>query len=191
MVVVQLVPQWRIRNTLCSYSRAEGSEGRRDVKDGEQLLPFARMFTALPKISGKMRSEMFTTSTREKVEQGDALMPVLFSLGKHVALKAISHRLLPEERLFALLDDLSVACQPARVAEVQTAMREELWRCVKITLHHGKTKVWNRGGTCPDMCEALTKTASWEHQLAGRVQCTAFTCGGSLWLRTFKLRGCC
>ena len=27
---VQLVPQWRIPNILCSYSGAEGSEGRRD-----------------------------------------------------------------------------------------------------------------------------------------------------------------
>ena len=92
-------------------------------------------------------------------KQCDALMPMLFSLGQHEALEAISGRLLPEERLFAYLDDLHVVCQPARVAEVHTAVREELWRCAKISLHRWKTKVWNCGGTCPDACQALTEAA--------------------------------
>ena len=31
---------------------------------------------------------------------------------------------------------------------------------VCLSLHRGKTKVWNRGGTCPDACAALTEAAS-------------------------------
>ena len=41
-------------------------------------------------------------------EQGDPLMPMLFSLGQHAALTAISDRLEGSERLLAFLDDLYV-----------------------------------------------------------------------------------
>ena len=92
-------------------------------------------------------------------EQGDALMPMLFCLGQHGALRAIAERLLPGEKLFAYLDDLYVVCQPDRVGDVHTIVGQELWRHAKISVHHGKTKVWNRGGTCPDACAVLTEAA--------------------------------
>ena len=42
-------------------------------------------------------------------EQGDPLMPLLFSLGMHPALVAAQRRLRPSERIFAFLDDVCVA----------------------------------------------------------------------------------
>ena len=76
-------------------------------------------------------------------EQGDALMPLLFTLGQQRALRAIAGELQAGERFFAFLDDLYVSCQPARVAPIHRSMRIELWRHSKISVHHGKTKLWN------------------------------------------------
>ena len=47
-------------------------------------------------------------SQGEGEEQGDALMPLLFSLGQHSALDAVYRRLHVGERLFAYLDDVHV-----------------------------------------------------------------------------------
>ena len=46
-------------------------------------------------------------------------MPMLFSLGQHAALVAISERLEDGERLLAFLDDLYVVSTPERTVAVQ------------------------------------------------------------------------
>ena len=43
-------------------------------------------------------------------EQGDPLMPLLFSLGLHGALSAVQARFRVNEKVFALLDDVYVTC---------------------------------------------------------------------------------
>ena len=48
----------------------------------------------------------------EGEEQGDVLMPLLFSLGQHAALKAV------QERLFAFLNDIYVVTTPGRLGHV-------------------------------------------------------------------------
>ena len=48
-------------------------------------------------------------------EQGDPLMPALFSLGLHPALAAVQERLSAGERLLAFLDDIYIVCRPTRV----------------------------------------------------------------------------
>ena len=83
-------------------------------------------------------------------EQGDALMPLLFSLGLHRALCAVSDRLLPTERLLPFLDDLYVICSPERVLHVHRVLQEELCVHSRIQVHHGKTQVWNRAGVPPN-----------------------------------------
>ena len=47
-------------------------------------------------------------------EQGDALMPALFSLGQHNALVAVQQQLGHDERMFAFLDDINVTSRPDR-----------------------------------------------------------------------------
>ena len=87
-------------------------------------------------------------------------MPLLFSLGQQRALRAIAGELQAGERLFAFLDDLYVSCQPARVAAIHRLMRVELWRHSKISVHHGKTKLWNKAGVLPSGVEELQQLAS-------------------------------
>ena len=87
-------------------------------------------------------------------EQGDPLMPALFSLGLHPALAAVQERLSAGERLLAFLDDICIVCRPTRVLEVHRILEEE---CIQV--HHGKTHVWNRGGIRPEGIEILTRIA--------------------------------
>ena len=86
-------------------------------------------------------------------------MPILFSLGQHAALTAIAERLEDDERLLAFLDDLCVVTTPRRSVAVLEVLREELWRHAKISVHHGKTCIWNRGGVVPDRCDELEAAA--------------------------------
>ena len=95
----------------------------------------------------------------EEGEQGDPLMPMLFALGQHGALEATQAWLGVGEYVFAYLDDIYTATGPARVDGAHVAVEEELWSHARIHLHHGKTQVWNRGGTEPSGMEVLTQAA--------------------------------
>ena len=58
-----------------------------------------------------------------------------------------------------LLDDIYIASMPGRVSEAHTIVEEELSTHAHIHLHHGKTKVWNRGGVEPEGIVELTRRA--------------------------------
>ena len=86
-------------------------------------------------------------------------MPMLFALGQHQALVVAQARLSGDEKLFAFLDDIYITSSPGRVLDVHTIIQEELWNHANIHLHHGKTKVWNRGGVEPEGVAELTRMA--------------------------------
>ena len=88
-------------------------------------------------------------------EQGDPLMPLLFSLGIHDSLRAVDERLRPEDKLFAYLDDVHVVSAPHRTRVAYNILAEQMLTGAGIQLHTGKTRVWNRGGTCPAGVEEL------------------------------------
>ena len=143
-------------------SRAAMLSGLLDMEEGERLLPFVRMFYSQPSsyLFDDEAGETHTVQQGEGGEQGDALMPLFFSLGQQRALRAIAGELQAGGRLFAFLDDLYVSCQPARVAAVHRSMRIELWRHSKISVHHGKTKLWNKAGILPSGVEELQQLSS-------------------------------
>ena len=62
------------------------------------------------------------------------------ALGQHRALAAMRERMKPGEHVMAFLDDIYTACRPAH-----------------IHVHHGKTRVWNRGGVEPRGMEEITR----------------------------------
>ena len=88
-------------------------------------------------------------------EQGDPLMPALFSLGQHDALEAVKAELLPTEKLCAFLDDVYVVCRPERVSAVYAVVERCLFEHTGIRLNAGKTKVYNKGGVKPNGVDAL------------------------------------
>ena len=85
-------------------------------------------------VGGANRPDRTRKKKAKGGKQGDALMPLLFSLGQQRALRAIAGELQAGERLFAFLD-LHVSCQLARVAAIHGLMRVELWRHSKISVH--------------------------------------------------------
>ena len=73
-------------------------------------------------------------------EQGDTLMPALFSLGQPNAWVAVQQQLGHDERLFAFLDDIYVTSRLDRVVPIFNVLRRELWTHARIQIHLGKTK---------------------------------------------------
>ena len=92
-------------------------------------------------------------------EQGDALMPLLFSLGQHKALLRVQERLRAGESLMAFLGDICVVTVPERVVEVHSILEESLWADAGIGVRQGKTQIWNRSGEKPPGCEVLEQRA--------------------------------
>ena len=144
-----------------SISRNAMLEGLLRMEDGERVFPFVRRFYGSPS-SHIWEDELGVSqdiAQGEGGEQGDPLMPLLFSLGQHRALEAIAARLEEGERLFAYLDDVYVVCNPAKVSEVHAILAQELERHAHIRLHLGKTQTWNRGGIVPTGVAELTAAA--------------------------------
>ena len=98
-----------------------------------RIFPFVRLSYASPSAhswwddDGNRR----TISQAEGGEQGDPLMPLLFSIGIQGAWRK------------------SCACHPERVKVIYDTLTECLWRVAGIRLHQGKTRVWNKSGIPP------------------------------------------
>ena len=97
-----------------------------------------------------------TTFPNKGGEQGDAMMPLLFSLGQHGALQDASRTLGHGEHLMAFLHFVS---KPARVGPIYGSLENALWRNVGIRIHVGKTQIWNQAGITPPICDALERSA--------------------------------
>ena len=85
LMIVPQCSQWM------ALARTTSFRGMRDMEDGTELLPFVSSFYGRPSTClWKTNLEWSTTSSTEGGEQGDALMPMLFSFGQHRALVAIT-----------------------------------------------------------------------------------------------------
>ena len=118
--------------------------GLRDMEDGAELLPFVSSFDGRP--STYLWEDEFGVvhdiQQGEGGEQGDALMPMLFSLGQHRALVAIAEQLQENEKLFAFLDDIYVVCDLDKVVnppacEEMTCSRASRSRSQSVEPGHG------------------------------------------------------
>ena len=83
--------------------------------------------------------------TSEGGEQGDPLLPALFSLSQHPTLQAVQAQLQDGERLFAFLDDVHVVCSPPWVNAICGLLQHALFAHSSIRVYHVETQVWNRG----------------------------------------------
>ena len=122
-------------------------------------LPFVRQFYGSPShyIWEDDAGVVHDVAQGEGGEQGDPMMPLLFSLGQHAALMAVQRQLAAHEKVFAFLDDVYVVTSPDRVLAVYTILQAELWRHSRIRVHDGKTQVWNASGLRPDGCDILDR----------------------------------
>ena len=111
-------------------------------------------------------------------EQGDPLMPLLFSIGIQGALEKVSGSLEVGELLCTFLDDIYFLCEPDRVRPLFDLLAEALMRHAAIQRHQGKKRAWNRSGTLPVDVNTLGDEVAvgWDqtpefvtHQMEGRL----------------------
>ena len=135
-------------------SRESMMRGLLSVEGGHAALPFVRQVYGAPSTCLCQDDVDFVHEVHqgEGGEQGDALMPALFSLG----LVAVQQQLRHDERLFAFLDDIYVISRPDKVVPIFNVLRRELWTHALIQIHLGKTQIWNQAGVKPVGCDALT-----------------------------------
>ena len=142
-------------------SRQAMLQGLLRVAGGDSALPFVKQFYGAPSshLWEDQDGVVHTITQAEGGEQGDPLMPALFSLGAHPALLALQAQLQEDERLFAFLDDIYVVCSPDRVNAIFGLLQNALFIHSAIRVHHGKTQVWNRGGVVPTGIEVMEAVA--------------------------------
>ena len=69
-----------------------------------------------------------TVTQVEGGEQGDPLMPLLFSIGIQGVLEEVATDLEDGEQLCAFLDDVYLLCKPARVEHLYMVLEEAMMR---------------------------------------------------------------
>ena len=65
-------------------------------------------------------------------------------------MKDVQGHLESGELLLSFLDDVYVVCLPHRVALNLNLLGDRLSTMAGIRLQEGKTRVWNKGGKCPE-----------------------------------------
>ena len=99
-----------------------------ELPTAHRLLPFLRLAYGQPGTylwhdeQGRCRE----VRQGEGGEQGDALMPALFSLALAGALRRAQERLQPGEVLLAYLDDLYLVTRPERVGAAYLSVTDEV-----------------------------------------------------------------
>ena len=127
----------------------------------EGVLPFVRMFYNGPS-TYLWEDEMGSHNTSHKGREGGKATtscPCCSHWANTSPLSKHKRGCLTTSICFAFPDDVHITNPPGRVTEAHTVEEEELWTHAGIHLHHGKTKVWNRGGVEPEGIEELTRIA--------------------------------
>ena len=141
-------------------SRGAMLEGLRRVLG--PALPFTRMFYGR---SSEYLWEMEDGQVHripqgEGGEQGDPMMPLLYSLGQHGALEAAHSQFTRGERLLAFLDDTFIVTPNATaVGPAYGSVQDALRNHCGIQVHVGKNKIWNPAGNRPVIFDALERMA--------------------------------
>ena len=128
----------------------------RDEPSVQAVLPFARMWYARESRyvwAAGDRSHCILQA--EGGEQGDPLMPAMFSLALRPALRALQSELQPGEQALAYLDDIYILAPPSRVAELYRRLEQHLLRHAHLRLKASKSKVWSCAGLLPPGVHAL------------------------------------
>ena len=142
-------------------SRRAMLSGLSRVDGGSASLSFVRMFYGSPSeyLWEDKSGVTHSIPQGEGGEQGDAMMPLLFCLGQHEALQVAHRGLRAGEFLFAFLDDIYMATTPDRVGPVSAMVQAALRQEAGISIHVGKTKIWNQVGVRPGACDVLERAA--------------------------------
>ena len=111
-----------------------------------KLLPFVRMSHAAPSQYHCQddAGQIHIIEQREGSEQGDPLMPILFSLGIHDVPEEINRSLSSNELIFAYLDDIYVIAKPGRLRAIYELLAGALEQRTSIRANVSKIKILNK-----------------------------------------------
>ncbi|CAK9051610.1 Retrovirus-related Pol polyprotein from type-1 retrotransposable element R2 (Retrovirus-related Pol polyprotein from type I retrotransposable element R2) [Includes: Reverse transcriptase [Durusdinium trenchii] len=168
---LQLTTETDHRQTVLSFdgigaydhvSRNAMLRGLANTPHAQAALPFARLFYSQPStyLWTDDHGQTHPITQAEGGEQGDPLMPALFSLALDFALRAFQADLLPGERVMAFLDDIYITAPPPRIRPLFDSLSTHLLQHTHIQLHHGKTQIWNASGEEPANIRSLGQDAS-------------------------------
>ena len=131
------------------------------MPNARKLLPFVRLSYARPSSYAwfDAHGEQHNVHQAEGGEQGDPLMPLLFSIGIQSALEVVAGQLLHEESVCAFLDDVHILCQPGRVHVLHSVLETTLLSVAGIRLNQGKTRAWNKSAIVPERIEDISPDA--------------------------------
>ena len=131
-----------------------------DKPELQPLLPYARQFYAAPSSYTWYDGSGTAHEVRqaEGGEQGDPLMPALFSLAIQPALHRVQGLLRDGEAIFAFLDDVYIVALPERVQQLHDAIAEAMWAHARVQLNAGKTRLWNAAGEEPPQLAAICRS---------------------------------
>ena len=140
-------------------SRNAMLRGLANTPHAQAALPFARLFYSQPftYLWTDDHGQTHPITQAEGGEQGDPLMPALFSLALDFALRAFQADLLPGERVMAFLDDIYITAPPPRIRPLFDSLSAHLLQHTHIQLHHGKTQIWNASGENPPTSAASAR----------------------------------
>ena len=132
-------------------SRRAMLEGLQRLPEAKSILPFVHLFygsrsTYIWHDDNGIAHDILQA---EGGEQGDPLMPALFSLGLHVTLSEVSASLRDDEKVFAYLDDIYIVAKPSRTRELYDTIRHSLEVRIGISTNEAKTRCWNAQGVMP------------------------------------------
>ena len=101
-------------------SRNAMLRGLKEMDQGDRVLPFVKRFYG-PSSQiwedevGEVQDILFRAKGGD---QGDPLVPLLFSLALHPSLRSAADHVREGEKIFAFLDDVHLVCTPDRVGGV-------------------------------------------------------------------------
>ena len=98
-------------------------------------------------------------------EQGDPLMPALYSLAQHDALVEADGELGPSERILSFLDDLYVVTSRERAADAFLTVSTTVEKRAGVKTHLGKLKAWCAGGGAAPEDLARISPEAWKADL--------------------------
>lgn len=139
----------------------------RSLPNASAALPFVRLFYGRPSEYTWYDDEgcAHTILQGEGGEQGDPLMPALYSLGQHDALRHASAELHADGYLFAFLDDVFLVTSRERAAEATTLVTQKTEDMAGVQTHLGKLEAWSAaGGPAPPGLTALSPS-TWKGNL--------------------------
>ena len=139
----------------------------RKLPRASAMLPFVRLFYGAPSEYTWYDDEGVAHAIiqGDGGEQGDPLMPALYSLGQHDALHMAAQELHQDDHVFAFLDDLYVVTRKSRAREAIDIVTGKVHELAGVRTHLGKLEAWSAaGGTPPPRLQELSATA-WKGNL--------------------------